>query len=93
MVLNKLGEAEDFLNDVMPIAERSLGCDHQWTLTLRKWYGKLLSLKADVSAGVEVLEDTVRRASWRLGSEHPYTKNFQEALDDAREKFAALDSS
>ena len=93
LVLNKLGEAEDFLNDVMPIAERSLGCDHQWTLTLRKWYGKLLSLKADVSAGVEVLEDTVRRASWRLGSEHPYTKNFQEALDDAREKFAALDSS
>ena len=94
MVLNKLGEAEDFLNDVMPIAERSLGCDDQWTLTLRKWYGKLLSLKADVSAGVEVLEDTVRRASRRFGSEHPHTKDFQEALDDAREKFAAaLDSS
>ena len=93
MVLNKLGEAEDFLNDVMPIAERSLGCDHQWTLTLRKWYGKLLSLKADVSAGVEVLEDTVRRASRCFGTGHPWTKDVQEKLDDARAKLAALDSS
>ena len=92
LILNKLGEAEDFLNDVMPIAQRSLGDDHLWTIVLRSWYGKLLSLKADAS-GVEILEDTMRRASRCFGTGHPWTKDVQEKLDDARAKLAALDSS
>ena len=90
--LNKLGEAEDFLNDVMPIAERSLGCEHTWTLILRMWYGKLLCRKADASA-IDILEDTVRRSNRVLGPNHPDSKQIQEALDDARAKLAALDSS
>ena len=92
LILNKLGEAEDFLNDVMPIAQRSLGDDHLWTLVLRSWYGKLLCRKADAS-GVEILEDTVSRSSRIFGPHHPETKEFQERLDDARAKLAALDSS
>ena len=89
--LNKLGEAEDFLNDVMPIAERSLGCDHKWTLILRMWYGKLLCRKADASA-IDILEDTVRRSNRILGPNHPDSEQMQDALDDARAKLA-LDSS
>ena len=76
----------------MPIAQRSLGDDHKWTLLLRSWYGKLLCRKADAS-GVEVLEDIVRRSNRVLGSNHPDSKQMQEALDDARTKLAALDSS
>ena len=91
LVLNKLGEAEDFLNDVMPIAERSLGCDHKWTLILRMWYGKLLCRKADASA-IDILEDTVRRSNRVLGPNHPDSEQMQDALDDARAKLA-LDSS
>lgn len=87
--MNKIGEAEDLLNDVMPVAKRSLGTDHRWTLVLRNFYGKL---KADAS-GVEILEDTVRRASRVLGPDHPDTQDFQETLDAAGEKLAALDSS
>ena len=76
----------------MPIAQRSLGDDHRWTLVLRSFYGKLLSLKADAS-GVEILEHNVSRASRLFGPHHPDTKDYQEMLQDARTKLAALDSS
>ena len=90
--LDKLGEAEDFLNDVMPIAQRSLGDDHKWTLLLRSWYGKLLCRKADASA-IDILEDIVRRSNRVLGPNHPDSEQMQDTLDDARAKLAALDSS
>jgi len=59
---------------------------------LRSWYGKLLCRKADASA-IDILEDTVQRSNRVLGPNHPGSKQVQEALDDARAKLAALDSS
>ena len=61
-------------------------------MILRMWYGKLLCRKADASA-IDILEDTVRRSNRVLGPNHPDSKQIQEALDDARAKLAALESS
>ena len=75
----------------MPVALRVLGGNHEYTLRLRKTYGRSLSKDPgatldDLREAVETLEDAERIARRVFGSAHPTTAGVEGALRAARAK-------
>ena len=87
--LRRWGEARSLLRRTMPVALRVLGGNHEYTLRLRKTYGRSLSKDPgatldDLREAVETLEDAERIARRVLGSAHPTTESIEIVLRDAR---------
>ena len=73
----------------MPVALRVLGGNHEYTLRLRKTYGRSLSKDPgatldDLREAVETLEDAERIARRVLGRAHPTTAGIERSLRNAR---------
>jgi len=89
--LRRWGEARSLLRRTMPVALRVLGGNHEYTLMLRKTYGRALSKDPgatldDVREAVTTLEDAERISRRVLGRSHPTTAGVEGALRAARAK-------
>ena len=90
-------EARSVLRKMMPVSQRFLGDDHEFTLKMRSVYahslysnqGATLDDLREAVTTIEEIEPTARRV---LGGVHPLTVSIGEALRDARAKLRARET-
>ena len=92
--LRRFEKAKLLLRRTMPVALRVLGGNHEYTLMLRKTYGRALSKDPgatldDVREAVTTLEDAERISRRVLGRSHPTTSGIEKSLRDARAALGA----
>ena len=90
-------EARSLLRKAMPVARRTLGAEHDYTLNLRDIYGRCLyrdpgASRDDVAEGIEIMDDVQRRARRIFGPGHPNWDTLPRELAAAREKLASFDT-
>ena len=95
--LRRFEEAKLLLRRTMPVALRVLGGNHEYTLMLRKTYGRALSKDPgatldDVREAVTTLEDAERIARRVFGGAHPLTTGIEAALRKSRAKLRARET-
>ena len=83
--LRRFEEAKLLLRRTMPVALRVLGGNHEYTLMLRKTYGRALSKDPgatldDVREAVTTLEEIEPTARRVLGGAHPLTAAIEDEL-------------
>ena len=87
--LKRFGEAKALLLKTMPVVQRVLGANHDYTLKMRWLYAQALykdpvATLDDLREAVTTLEDAERIARRELGGAHPLTKFLQNHLLAAR---------
>ena len=97
IALRRFEEAKLLLRRTTPVALRVLGGNHEYTLMLRKTYGRALSKDPgatldDVREAVTTLEDAERISRRVLGRSHPTTAGVEGALRAARAKLRARET-
>ena len=99
------GEARTLLRDYLAVAPRSLGSDHQETLTLRLNYAVALVYegddedeetddeqdRADYLEAERIAADVDRRAELVFGTQHPLIIEAQDTLREVRDELAATE--
>ena len=81
----------------IPVAQRVLGENHEFTLTMRSIYAQTLyrdegATLDDVREAVTTLEETERAARRLLGGAHPHTSAMEQALRNARAALRARET-
>ena len=87
--LQRCAEAKALLRKSMRVARRVLGENNETTLNMRKIYAKALckdpaATLDDLREAVTTLEDAERTMRRVFGGEHPFTKNIEGNLRNAR---------
>ena len=80
------------LRDNIPVAQRTLGTDHDLTLDLRSYHARAIyrdtNSSRDVSEAVAILEDVVRTTQRVFGIQHPFFTEYRQDLESARMRLA-----
>jgi len=95
--LKRYAEAKSLLRKTVPVARRTLGAEHDYTLNLRDIYGRCLyrdpgASRDDVAEAIEIMDDVQRRARRVFGPGHPNWNTLPQELTAAREKLATFDT-
>ena len=95
--LMRYAEAKSLLRKAVPVARRTLGAEHDYTLNLRDIYGRCLyrdpgASRDDVAEAIEIMDDVQRRARRVFGPGHPNWNTLPQELTAAREKLASFDT-
>ena len=95
--LKRYAEAKSLLRKTVPVARRTLGAEHDYTLNLRDIYGRCLyrdpgASRDDVAEAIEIMDDVQRRARRVFGPGHPNWNTLPQELTAAREKLASFDT-
>jgi len=82
-------EARSLMRKWMPVSQRVLGANHDFTLRMRALYAQALYLDAsatldDLREAVTTLEETERTARRVFGGSHPLAVQVERALRNAR---------
>ena len=80
--VSAVDEARALLVKTIPASQRTLGPDHEYTLGLQSKYGLTFTVvdevsRDDLTEGVVMMEDILRKARRIFGVAHPQTKHFQ----------------
>ena len=85
-------ETRSLLRDNIPVARRTLGTDHEFTLDLRSLYACTIycdtNSSRDVHEAVAILEDVVRTTRRIYGVQHPDFASYRKDLETARMRLA-----
>ena len=86
-------EARALVRDYIPVARRTLGDEHKFTLDFRSLYACAISRdtnssRADVHEVVAILEDVVRTTRRVYGVQHPFFATYRGDLEGARMRLA-----
>ena len=86
-------EARSLLRDNFPVARRTLGTDHEFTLELRTNSARAIyrdtnSSRSDVHEAVAILEAVVRTTQRVFGIQHPFFTEYRQDLESARMRLA-----
>ena len=82
-------EARSLMRKWMPVSQRVLGANHDFTLRMRALYAQALYLDAsatldDLREAVTTLEETERTARRVFGAANPLAKGIERSLRDAQ---------
>ena len=96
--LDRQAAAAKFLREAIPRLTRKISKDHADSMKMQLYLANSLSCgddaaRADLHEAVMILEDTCPRARRVLGPQHPEAQAVQNALNYARRKLAAFDTS
>ena len=88
-VLKRYKEAKALMCKAMPVARRVLGENYELTLKIRNIYARALYEDASTTldglrVAVTTLEDAERIARRVFGGEHPFTRELEDSLRQAR---------
>jgi hypothetical protein len=85
-------EARSLLRDNFPVARRTLGTDHEFTLELRTNSARAIyrdtNSSRDVHEAVAILEDVLRTTRRVYGVQHPFFAEYRQDLEGARMRLA-----
>jgi hypothetical protein len=95
--VERFEEARSLMRRQIPVAQRVLGENHEFTLTMRSIYAQTLyndpgATLDDLREAVTTLEDVARIARRVLGGAHPHTSAMEQALRNARAALGARDT-
>ena len=95
--LERHDEAKPILRKAIPNARRTLGAEHDLTLSFRSIYAQCLyqdpsASRGDVAEAIEIFEDVQRRARRVFGAGHPNWRDLPAHLEAAREFLASFDT-
>ena len=81
-------EARALVRDYIPVARRTLGDEHKYTLDFRSLYACAISFDTnsscdDVHEAVAILGDVVRTSRRVFGLQHPFFADYRDDLENA----------
>ena len=100
MLTRNTAEAIKLLSEKIPDAKRTLGDDHNVTLSMRWKYATALCSPGDlnydindINEGIKVLENVVRHSQRVLGPGNPNVRDMKGSLAEARRRASVLQGS
>ena len=95
--IDRFEEAKSLLRETVPVTQRVLGANHDFTLRMRSSYAHALyndpsASLDDLREAVTMLEEMERTARRVFGISHPLTKAFLSGLPAARTTLGAREA-